>query len=265
MRGIVILLTISIICLILIGCSMQDMQPVSEVEEMEAKLAEAEEMRQLEEETEQIEMEYEEPAPEPEEQIVLEYEEPVEEANETEVEDFVAEGVDPELSAIRKQAHIIKNLHYYYRERNGNIGDAEIFKSGDLMRLKYNSLQSNEKELYTQIFLDLKAKKAAIVCTDGVKCSMNFNEVFDISFERFEELKTPMDWAKEIPDYAEIKGTSKYMSRTVYVLQYNKVEMLINDHFKLPAKIDAPGKFYSFEIYKTNVPERDVTIGGVLI
>jgi hypothetical protein len=244
---------------------MQDMQPISEVEEMEEKLAEAEEMQQLEEETEQIKVEYEEPVPEPE-QVIVEYEEPVEEVNETEEElDFVPEGTDPRIGEIKKQGHTIKNLHYYYRERTGDIGDAEVFKSGDLMRLKYTSLQSNEKESYTMVFLDLKEKRAQTVCADGIKCSLNFNEPFDISFERFEKLKTPMDWAKEIPDDAVITGTSKYMSRTVHMLKYDNMEMLINDHFKLPAKIEGPGIFYSFEIFKTNVPERDVTIGGVLI
>ncbi|MBW2987192.1 hypothetical protein KY336_01455 [Candidatus Woesearchaeota archaeon] len=265
MRGIVIFAAISIICLILVGCSMQKMQPISEVEEMEEKLAETEEIEQLEQETEQIEIEYEEPVevPAEEEQIVVEYEEPVE-INETE-EDFIPEGMDPRVRDIQKQGNIIKNLHYYYREKYGDIGDAEIFKSGDLMRLKYTSLQSDEKDPYTQIFLDLNAKRAQAVCADGIKCALNFNEPFDISYKRFEKLKTPMDWAIEIPDDAVITGTSKYMSRTVLMLKYDYTEMLINEHFKLPAKIEGPGKFYSFEIFKTNVPERDVTIGGVLI
>ncbi|MBW3012987.1 hypothetical protein KY340_02170 [Candidatus Woesearchaeota archaeon] len=268
MRGIIYS---AITCMMLIGillissCTSYELKPVTEEQiaaeeqQIEQGLEEIEEMQELEQEAEEINIEFE-----PEEKEVVEYEEPVAEEPVT-IEEPVPEGVDPEILAIQKAGKSTDDINYFYREMGGDFGDSEVFIRGSKMRLKYSSLRGDEKESYTQIFVDFSAKTAKAVCADGIKCSMNFNQPFDIKFDRFLNFKTPMFWAQQVPNNAKFTGTTKFMSRNVYNLEYGAVKMQVYDFYKLPAKVEAGGKFYSFEIFKTTCPEKDVTLGGVLI
>ncbi|MBD3259424.1 hypothetical protein GF371_02210 [Candidatus Woesearchaeota archaeon] len=259
---------IILIALLVSGCASYELKPVEEAEEMEQTIEEAEELMDLEKEAEDIEIEYEEPAEE--EKEVEEYKQPepeetAEEAEPEETEETVPEGVDPEIAEIRKAGESTDDIHYFYRELGGRFDDCEVFIRGNKMRLKFSSLQSDEKDSYTQIFIDFSDETAKAVCADGIKCSMNFNQPFDIDFDRFLRLKTPMHWAKQIPYSARFTGTTTFMGRNVKSLEYGNVEMQVYDFYNLPAKVKTAGKSYSFEIFKTTCPERDVTIGGVLI
>lgn len=140
---------------------------------------------------------------------------------------------DPEIERLLNKAKPVENYQYYLTSRVRNkyetydhVNYYAYIMPSKVKKVYPLPVKLSEEIYYNEVYLDLAAKKATLICTDKTfnACRKMEKEAYTAGYEEMKLSLTPKETIGEIPVGAVIKGEEVFNNRKALVITFNNME-----------------------------------------